>query len=44
LLILLGALMFAVNLFSMTLKWKLALLKSLIAAIKSPLPDAEVKA
>ena len=42
--ILLGALLFAVNLFAMTLKWKRALLKSLIAAIKSPLPDAEVKA
>jgi cytochrome c oxidase cbb3-type subunit 1 len=42
--ILLGALLFAVNLFAMTLKWKLALLKSLIAAVKSPLPDAEVKA
>ena len=42
--ILLGALLFAVNLFAMTIKWKLALLKSLIAAIKAPLPDAEVKA
>ena len=44
LLILLGALIFAANLFAMTIKWKLALLKSLVAAIKAPLPDAEVKA
>jgi cytochrome c oxidase cbb3-type subunit 1 len=44
LLILLGALLFAVNIFAMTTKWKLALLKSLLAAIKAPLPDAEVKA
>ena len=42
--ILLGALMFAVNLLAMTIQWKLALLKSLIAAVKAPLPDAEVKA
>ncbi|HEY2329196.1 MAG TPA: cbb3-type cytochrome c oxidase subunit I [Verrucomicrobiae bacterium] len=39
--ILLGALLFAVNLFAMTIKWKIALLKSLITAVTAPL---EVKA
>ena len=43
LLILLGSLLFAANIFVMTLKWKLALLKTLIAFIKSPLTTAEVK-
>jgi len=42
--ILVGAGLFALNLFVMTLQWKLALVKSLIAAAKAPLPDAEVKA
>ena len=37
LLILLGSLLFAANIFAMTLKWKLALLKTIIAFIKSPL-------
>jgi cytochrome c oxidase cbb3-type subunit 1 len=35
--LLLGSLLFAANIFSMTLKWKLALLKSLLAAVKAPL-------
>jgi cytochrome c oxidase cbb3-type subunit 1 len=43
LLILLGALLFALNIFVMTIKWKLALLKSLLAAVTAPLPEAEVK-
>ena len=43
LLILLGSLLFAANIFVMTLKWKLALLKTVIAFIKSPLATAEVK-
>ncbi len=38
--ILLGSLLFAANIFAMTLKWKLALLKSLIAAVKAPLEAA----
>jgi cytochrome c oxidase cbb3-type subunit I len=43
LLLLLGSLLFAANIFTMTFKWKLALLKSLIAAVKAPLETAEVK-
>jgi len=43
LLLLLGGLIFALNVFGLTFKWKMALLKSLIAAIKSPLEIAEVK-
>jgi len=43
LLILLGSLLFAANIFAMTFKWKLALLKTVIAFIKSPLATAEVK-
>jgi cytochrome c oxidase cbb3-type subunit 1 len=43
LLILLGSLLFAANIFAMTFKWKLALLKSAIAAIKAPLATGEVK-
>ena len=39
-LILLGALLFALNIFAATLKWKMALLKAGLAAIKAPL-DAE---
>ena len=41
--ILLGSLLFAANIFAMTLKWKLALLKTVIAYIKSPLETGEVK-
>jgi cbb3-type cytochrome oxidase subunit 1 len=41
--ILLGSLLFAVNIFAMTFKWKLALLKTVIAYIKSPLETGEVK-
>ena len=37
LLLLLGSLLFAANIFAMTFKWKLALLKSVIAAVKAPL-------
>jgi len=37
LLILLGSLLFAANIFVMTIKWKLALLKSANAAVKAPL-------
>jgi cbb3-type cytochrome oxidase subunit 1 len=36
-LILLGALLFALNVFAVTFKWKMALLKAGIAAIKEPL-------
>jgi cytochrome c oxidase cbb3-type subunit I len=43
LLLLLGGLIFALNVFGLTLKWKIALLKSLIAVIKAPLETAEVK-
>jgi cytochrome c oxidase cbb3-type subunit 1 len=35
--LLLGSLLFAANIFAMTFKWKCALLKSCIAAIKAPL-------
>ncbi len=44
LLILLGSLPLVLNLFVMTIRWKVALLKTLISAIKAPLPEAEVKA
>ena len=40
LLILLGSLLFAANIFAMTFKWKMALLKTVIAFIKSPLKIA----
>ena len=43
LLILLGSLLFAANIFAMTFKWKLALLKTVIAYIKSPLETTEVE-
>lgn len=43
LIVLLGALLFALNIFVMTLKWKLGLLKTAIAAIKAPLETSEVK-
>ena len=35
--LLLGSLLFAANIFAMTFKWKLALIKSVIAAVKAPL-------
>ena len=41
--LLLGSLLFAANIFVMTFKWKLALIKSVIAYIKSPLEASEVK-
>jgi cytochrome c oxidase cbb3-type subunit 1 len=44
LLILLGSLLFAANVLAMTLKWKLALLKSLLAAMKAPLEAAPASA
>jgi hypothetical protein len=44
LLLLLGALLFALNIFVMTIQWKIALLKTAFAAITAPLPVSEVKA
>ena len=44
LILLLGALLFALNIFVMTIQWKMALLKTALAAIKAPLPVSEVKA
>ena len=41
--LLLGSLLFAANIFVMTFKWKLALFKSVIAAVKAPLETVEVK-
>jgi cytochrome c oxidase cbb3-type subunit 1 len=41
--LLLGSLMFAANIFVMTLKWKLGLIKCGLAAINSPLETEEVK-
>jgi cytochrome c oxidase cbb3-type subunit 1 len=41
--LLLGSLLFAANIFVMTIKWKLALVKTVIAYIKSPLETSEVK-
>ena len=43
LLLLLGALLFAANLFIMTLQWQLGIAKMVIAYIKSPLKTLEVK-
>ncbi len=43
LLILLGALLFAVNVFIMTIQWKLGLVKMVVAYLKSPLKPSEVK-
>jgi cytochrome c oxidase cbb3-type subunit 1 len=43
LLLLLGSLLFAANIFAATFKWKLALLKTLLAAVNAPLETAEVK-
>lgn len=42
-LLLIGALLFALNIFVMTIQWKIALFKTALAAIKAPLPVAEVK-
>jgi cytochrome c oxidase cbb3-type subunit 1 len=44
LLILLGNSLFALNIFAMTFKWKLALLKKLVALVKAPLEDASASA
>ena len=41
--LLLGSLLFAVNILVMTLRWKLALLKSGFAAVTAPLETKEVK-
>ncbi len=41
--ILIGALLFAVNIFVMTIQWKLGIAKTVITYIKSPLETAEVK-
>ena len=41
--LLLGSLLLAANIFVMTIKWKLALAKTVIAYIKSPLETSEVK-
>jgi cytochrome c oxidase cbb3-type subunit 1 len=43
LLILLGALCLLLNIFKMTIAWKLGLLKAAIAAVKAPLETSEVK-
>jgi len=42
-LLLLGSLLFFVNIFVMALRWNLALIKTVIAAVKAPLEEAEVK-
>ena len=42
-LLLVGSCLFAANVFVMTLKWKLALLKTILAAVMAPLTAAEVK-
>lgn len=42
-LLLLGSLLLFVNVFIMTIKWKLGLVKALIAAVKAPLETTEVK-
>jgi cytochrome c oxidase cbb3-type subunit 1 len=42
--ILFGSLLFAANIFAMTFKWKMALLKTVIAYIKSPLEPASDRA
>lgn len=43
LLLLLGSLLFAANIFAMTLKWKMALLKTGFKAVTAPLKTSEVK-
>ena len=42
-LLILGSLLFFVNIFVMAWRWKLALIKTVIAAVKAPLEAAEVK-
>jgi cytochrome c oxidase cbb3-type subunit I len=44
LLLLVGSLLFAANVFVMTLRWKLALLKTVVAAVKAPLETASASA
>ena len=44
LLMVLGNLLFALNIFALTLKWKLALFKNVVAMVKAPLETSEVKA
>jgi cytochrome c oxidase cbb3-type subunit I len=41
--LLLGSLMLAANIFVMTIRWKLGLIKSLLAAVQAPLETQEVK-
>jgi cytochrome c oxidase cbb3-type subunit 1 len=43
LLVLLGAILFAANIFIMTIQWKLGVAKTVIAYLKSPLETPEVK-
>jgi hypothetical protein len=43
LILLAGAMLFALNIFVMTIKWKLGLMKSALAAISAPLETGEVK-
>lgn len=43
-LLVLGSLLLVLNIFVMTIKWKIALAKSVWAAVTSPLPVTEVKA
>jgi hypothetical protein len=42
-LLLLGSLALLLNLLVMTLKWKLGLVKTVIATVTAPLPNTEVK-
>jgi hypothetical protein len=42
-LLLVGSCLFSANVFVMTLKWKLALLKTVFTAVTAPLTAAEVK-
>jgi cytochrome c oxidase cbb3-type subunit 1 len=44
LLMVLGNLLFALNIFALTLKWKLALFKTVLTMVKAPLATSEVKA
>jgi cytochrome c oxidase cbb3-type subunit I len=44
LLIFIGNLLFAVNIFAMTLVWKLNLIKTVLGAVTAPLENSEVKA
>jgi hypothetical protein len=41
--LLLGSLLLAANIFLMTIKWKLGLLKSMMTAINAPLEGEEAK-